>query len=120
MFGRDQGTRGTGVTMTDREHELRENLRNEDSTIAVTSAVSLAKDHLMPSGRYPEAESVLLDALGLQAMNSGFVIQLTLSEVYAGMKEFTRARRFLNWVGESSKEEVRREAERLLQEISEE
>lgn len=106
--------------MTDKEHELRMNLRNEDSAIAVASAVSLAKDHLIPSGRHLEAESVLLDTLGIQGINSGFIIQLTLGEVYTGMKEFARARRFLNWAGESSKEEVRREAERLLQEIYEE
>ena len=105
--------------MTKSEKELRTELHDQDSTIAVTSTVALVKEHLIPQGRFEESESLLLNALGLQNVQAGFVVQLTLGELYNQMNEISRARRFLSWAAESSKQEISDEANRLLQLTSE-
>jgi hypothetical protein len=101
--------------MTKSEEGLRAELHHQDAKIAVSAAVSLVKEYLIPQGRLEESESVLLTALGLQVVDSGLIVQLTLGEVYTKMNEVPRARRFLSWATESSRQEISEEANRLLQ-----
>ena len=103
--------------MTDEEAKLREEVLLGNSMQSVPAAVALAKDYLIPAGKYEDAESVLFDVAGLQISATGHLVQLTLGELYIKMNELPRAERFLNIAASSSEDEIRRKATELLESL---
>jgi thioredoxin-like negative regulator of GroEL len=103
--------------MTEREAQLQEEVLLGNSTQSVPAAVELVRDYLIPAGKFEEAESVLFDVAGLQLSATGHLIQLTLGELFIKMNELPRAERFLTIAARSSEDEVRAEANRLLESL---
>jgi hypothetical protein len=104
--------------MTDRELELTELAQSTDSTIAIESAVALCKEFLFARKEFEKAELILFELAGFQGKSLGYIIELTLGQVYIGMGESTRAKRFLEIARASTVDRVRGEAVRLLETIS--
>ena len=100
--------------MTATELQLRETIAGNDWSAAIDAAVSLYRNFLSIRGDYVEAELVLLSVLGLQSTANGFIIELTLGEIYIEMNELSRAKRFLETAQASSQEFLRQRASELL------
>lgn len=81
--------------MTNREEELRSALTSSSEPDTLKAALELANEILIPRGDYVEAETILLEVLGLQTHSDGFIVQRSLGELYILMQEFPRAERFL-------------------------
>jgi thioredoxin-like negative regulator of GroEL len=99
--------------MTNRERELREELESGAPATAVATAVALCREFLFISGEHDEAERLLLDALGKQSKEDGYIVQLLLAELYLKMDETPRAQRLLKFPLESSNEEIKSMAMQL-------
>ena len=104
--------------MTNRETELREELESGAPATAVATAVALCREFLFDAGSNEEAEKVLLDALGKQSKEDGYIVQLLLAQLYIKMGETPRARRLLTHPLESSNEEIMSLATQLLETLS--
>lgn len=81
--------------MTTREEELRGKLTSHNEAEVLKAALELANELLIPRGDYAEAETILLEVLGIQTHSDGFVVQRSLGELYIFMQEFSRSERFL-------------------------
>jgi thioredoxin-like negative regulator of GroEL len=99
--------------MTNRERELREELESGAPATAVATAVALCREFLFISGEHEEAERILLDVLGKQSKEDGYIVQLLLAELYLKMDETPRAQRLLKFPLESSNEEIKAMATQL-------
>ena len=99
--------------MTNRETELREELESGAPATAVATAVALCREFLFVSGAFDEAEKVLLDAVGKQSKEDGYIVELHLAELYLKMDESLRAQRLLKFPLASSNDEVKRLATEL-------
>jgi thioredoxin-like negative regulator of GroEL len=104
--------------MTNRETELREELESGAPATAVATAVALCREFLFDAGSYEEAEKVLLDVVGKQSKEDGYIVELHLAELYLKMDESPRARRLLTHPLESSNEEVKSLATQLLETLN--
>jgi len=103
--------------MTEREEELTNNLKSADAETSVLCAIELCHDFLFPRKEFEKAELILLERVGVQAMMMGNIIELALGEVYIGLEEFPRAKRFLEPAAASKIEEIRTRAQELLASI---
>lgn len=99
--------------MTNREIELREELESGLPATAVATAVALCREFLFVSGAFDEAERVLLDVLGKQSKEDGYLVELELAGLYLKMDESPRAQRLLKFPLASSNDEVKRLATEL-------
>ena len=99
--------------MTNRETELREELESGAPATAVATAVALCREFLFVSGTFDEAEKVLLDVVGKQSKEDGYIVELHLAELYLKMDESPRAQRLLKFPLVSSNDEVKRLATEL-------
>ena len=102
--------------MTENESKLRELVISENSSEAIDSAVTLYTAYLSVRGELEEAEFFLLSVIGLQSMSHGYIVELSLGEIYLQMKEYPRAKRFLEIAQASSQEVVSKRAGELLEE----
>jgi hypothetical protein len=89
--------------MTSREEELRASLKSSVEADVLKAALELANDLLIPRGDYVEAETILLEVVGLQTHSDGYVVQRSLGELYIFMQEFARSERFLTIAGTGEK-----------------
>jgi predicted Zn-dependent protease len=100
--------------MSSREDELRAELDSKDESVALKAGLELAHEILIPQSNFLEAETTLLEVIGLQSHSDGFIVQLRLAELYIKMNEFSRAKRFLNIASTSNQDLVKRKADELL------
>lgn len=103
--------------MSNREDELREGLNSKDESVAMNAGLDLANEILIPRNDLLEAETVLLEVIGLQNHSDGFVVQLNLAELYIKMNEISRAKRFLNIAISSNQDHIKNKANELLTNI---
>jgi tetratricopeptide (TPR) repeat protein len=101
--------------MTENETKLRESVVSDNASEAIDAAVSLYTAYLAVRGELEEAEFFLLSVIGLQAISHGFIVELSLGEIYLDMKEYPRAKRFLEVALKSSQESVSKRASELLE-----
>jgi thioredoxin-like negative regulator of GroEL len=104
--------------MTSRETELRDGLKSTVESEVLKAGLELANDHLIPRGDFAEAETILLEVLGLQTYSDGFIVQLSLAELYIKMDEIPRAKRFLKTVATSSNEANKTKADALIKDLT--
>jgi tetratricopeptide (TPR) repeat protein len=97
------------------ETNLRELVIGDNASEAIDAAVSLYTAYLSVRSELEEAEFFLLSVIGLQAISHGFIVELTLGEIYLNMKEYPRAKRFLEVAVKSSQESVSKRASELLE-----
>ena len=97
------------------EMKLRELITDEDTQSKIDSAIALYKNYLSGRGDLEEAEYFLLIVVGLQSTSHGFIVELTLGEIYFEMKEYPRARRFLEVAQTSTQEPVSQRANEVLE-----
>jgi hypothetical protein len=103
--------------MTEREEELANNLNSANAETSVLSAIELCDDFLFPRKEFEKAELILLERVGVQTMMMGNIVELALGEVYIGLEELPRAKRFLESAVVSKVEEIRSRAQELLASI---
>jgi len=103
--------------MSGRELMLRDKVASDKSTEGVAAAVELCTEFLFANEAFEEAELILLDKVGLQSLQDGFVLELTLGDLYIRMKEDSRASRFLAVASGSSNEVIKRRADELLEKL---
>ena len=101
--------------MTEDETKLRELVIGDNASEAIDAAVSLHTAYLSVRGELEESEIFLLSVIGLQAISHGFIVELSLGEIYLDMKEYPRAKRFLEVALASSQESVSKRASELLE-----
>jgi len=101
--------------MKENETKLRELVIGDNASEAIDAAVSLCTAYLSARGELEEAEFFLLSVLGLQSISHGFIVELSLGEIYLDMKEYPRAKRFLEVALTSSQELVSKRASELLE-----
>ena len=97
------------------EIKLRELITGEDAIQAIDSAIALYKNYLSGRGDLEEAEYFLLSVAGLQGTAHGFIVELTLGEIYFEMKEYPRAKRFLEVARTGTQEPVIQRANEVLE-----
>lgn len=102
--------------MTENEAKLREAISSDDANEAIDSALTLVTTHLSPRGELEEAEFMLLRVLGLQTKAHNLIVELSLGELYVKMKEYSRAKRFLEIALMSSQESVTKRASEIIEE----
>ena len=73
--------------MTENESKLRELVISDNASEAIDSAVTLYTAYLSVRGELEEAEFFLLSVIGLQSISHGFIVELSLGEIYLDMKE---------------------------------
>ena len=100
--------------MKKKETKLRELINGENASEAIDSAIALYKDYLSSRGNLEEAEYFLLSVAGLQGLSHGYIVELTLGEIYFEMKEYPRAKRFLDISRTSAQESVSQRANEML------
>ena len=100
--------------MKENEDKLRELVIGDNASEAIDAAVSLCTAYLSVRGELEEAEFYLLSVLGLQSISHGFIVELSLGEIYLDMKEYPRATRFLEVAVTSKQESVSKRAIELL------
>ena len=100
--------------MKKEETKLRELIIGENANEAIDSAITLYKKYLSGRGDLEEAEYVLLSVAGLQGISHGYIVELTLGEIYFEMKEYPRAKRFLDVSRTSAQEPVSQRANEVL------
>jgi len=103
--------------MTEREEELRESLKSSNAETSVNAALDLVKEFLFPRKEFTTAELILLERIGLQSTYHGNPIELALGQLYIGLEEFPRAKRFLEVAKSSKNEEISSQALVLLETI---
>ena len=103
--------------MTESEVKLRELAKGKNAGEAIDSAITLYKDYLSVRGDFEEAEFFLLSVIGLQSISHGFIVELSLGEIYMEMKEYPRAKRFVEVARTSSQESVSKRASDVLEMI---
>ena len=101
--------------MTENESKLRELVTSDNASEAIDSAVTLYTAFLSVRGELEEAEFFLLSVIGLQSISHGFIVELSLGEIYLDMKEYPRAKRFLEVAEKSSQEAISKRATELLE-----
>ena len=101
--------------MTESETRLRELVASKNASEAIDSAVTLYKAYLSVRDDLEEAEFHLLSVIGLQSLSHGLIVDLTLGELYLEMKEYPRAKRFLEVERTSSQESVSKKANEVLE-----
>lgn len=101
--------------MNEREETLRYRIAKGFPADAITSAIELCNDFLIPRGDFEEAEFLLLEKIGLQTLKEGFILELTLGELYVKIQEIPRAKRFLEVAVKSGIESIRTQAATVLE-----
>ena len=99
--------------MTVNEVDLMDALKSDNDEKVIQAAISLCREFLFPSHKYSEAEFILLEAIGRQSNQDGYIIQLLLAELYINIGEISRAKRFLAQASKSSNEDVKKKADEL-------
>jgi hypothetical protein len=89
-------------------------ITDEDTQTKIDSAIALSRNYLSGRGDLEEAEYFLLSVAGLQSTSHGFIVELNLGEIYFEMKEYPRARRFLEVARSSAQEPVSQKASEVL------
>lgn len=100
--------------MTENEIKLRELVTSDNASEAIDSAINLYTTYLSVRGELEEAEYILLSVIGLQSNSHGYIVELSLGEIYLQMKEYPRAKRFLEIAQESPQEAISKRASELL------
>jgi hypothetical protein len=103
--------------MSDRELILRDKIASDESSEGIAAAVELCTEFLFAKEAFEEAELILLEKIGLQSLQEGFVLELTLGDLYIRMKEDSRASRFLSVASNSSDGAIKQKANELLEKL---
>ena len=105
--------------MSDHELILRNKVAGDEPREGIAAAVALCTVFLFAKEAFEEAELILLEKVGLQSLQDGYVIELTLGDLYIRMKENSRAARFLTVAGTSPNEAIRQQANNLMAKLRE-
>lgn len=101
--------------MTNHEERLLIELKSEDDSIVVNAAAVLAREIMIPDGRFNEAEAILLETVGKETSKDGRLLEFILAQLYLKNNEIPRALRFLVLAKTSQIESIRNAANEILE-----